>query len=215
MSVAAKQSEDHETGRQRLLTAAAAAFSEGGYAGTSIAAIARRASMSKSTVFHHFPSKEALYLAVISDAVEGFGQRLDHVLAASEDISVALKRFQQEHIRHMADHRQVARLILRELQDPALEHRRPLIIELLSTNFSRLVRHLEVARDQGRIRPSVHSQVIALVLFASNAFFFQHAGELASVPGLNLVENPEDFAEAVIDVLYNGLAPDDSNGVAA
>lgn len=215
MPAVAKRTEDAETGHQRLLNAAAAAFSEGGYAGTSIAEIARRAGMSKSTVFHHFPSKESLYLAVISDAVEDFGQRLDHVLGASPDIDTALRHFQREHLQHMGRNRQVARLIFRELQDPALEHRRPLIIELLSSNFSRLVRHLEAAREQGRIRESAHSQVIALVLFAANAFFFQHAGALASVPGLDLSEDPEGFAEAVIDILYNGLAPDDSNGAPA
>lgn len=215
MPEAARNSEETVTGRERLLDAAATCFASGGYPGTSIAAIAREASMSKSTVFHHFPSKEALYLAVIGDAVADFGQRLDDVLSASDDIATALKRFQQEHIRHMHRHRQVVRLILRELQDPALEHNRPLILELLSSNFTRLVRRLEAARDQGRVRQSAHCPVAALVLFATNAFLFQHAENLASLPGLHLAENTDDFAEAVIDVLYNGLAPEDSNGAAA
>ena len=52
-------------GRERLLAAAAEEFSRNGYAGTSIAAIATRAEVGKSTIFHHFESKEALYLAVI------------------------------------------------------------------------------------------------------------------------------------------------------
>ncbi len=212
MAVAAKQSEAMPSGRQRLLEAAAAGFAEGGYSGTSIATIARTAGMSKSTVFHHFPSKEALYLAVIGDAVADFGQRLDHALSASDDIATTLRIFQREHIRHMDRHRQVVRLILRELQDPALEHKRPLIIELLSTNFTRLVDRLEAARRDGRIRPTANCPVAALVLFATNAFFFQHAGELGALPGLEVSGRSDDFAEAVVDVLHNGLAPDDSTG---
>lgn len=211
MSVSATRREDFASGRQRLLEAAIAAFSEGGYAGSSIAAIARRAGVSKSTVFHHFPSKEALYLTVIGDAIEGFGQRLDDVLSASEDLSDALRRFQREHIRHMAHHRQVVRLIMRELQDPALEHKRPLVIELLSSNFTRLVRHLESARDAGRIRQTAHCQVTALVLFATNAFMFQHSGELAGMPGLQVAGHPDEFADAVIDLLYNGLLHEAAN----
>lgn len=210
-----RSSDDAASGRQRLLEAAAAGFAEGGYAGTSIAAIARGAGMSKSTVFHHFPSKEALYLAVIGEAVEDFGGKLDDALSTSEDVQAALVAFQREHLRHMARHRQVVRLIMRELQDPALEHKRPLVLQLLSSNFSRLVRHLESIRERGGIRRSAHCQVAALVLFAVDAFFFQHADELARLPGLQLAERPEEFAEVVIDLVYKGLAPDDAHGVAA
>ncbi|NBB92696.1 MAG: TetR family transcriptional regulator [Gammaproteobacteria bacterium] len=213
MPQSATTKEDTAGGRQRLLDAAAAVFSDGGYAGSSIAAIARRAGMSKSTVFHHFPSKEALYLAVIAGAVEDFGQRLDQFFSTSEHVAVALGRFQREHLRHMARHRQVVRLIMREIQDPALEYKRPLIVELLSSNFARVVHHLEAARETGRIRKSAHCHVAALVLFATNAFFFQHAGELSGLPGLELIADPDDFADAVIDVLYRGLAPDNEHGV--
>lgn len=215
MAVADRRREESPSGRQRLLGAAAAGFSSGGYAGTSIAEIARAAGMSKSTVFHHFPTKEALYLAVIGDAVGDFAQRMEDVLSASGDLVAVLKRFQSEHIRHMERHRQVVRLILRELQDPALEHKRPLIVELLSTHFTRLVRRLESARADGQVRQTVHCPVAALVLFATNAFYFQHAGELAELPGLQLARNPEDFAESVIDVLFYGMAPDDVEGAAA
>lgn len=212
MNQSVREIDPSGTGLQRLLEAAAVTFSERGYAASSIAVIARRAGLSKSTVFHHFPSKEALYLAVIRVAVEDFGQRLDHALSAAEDLPSALRRFQCEHIRHMACHRQVVRLIMRELQDPALEHKRPLVIELLSSNFTRLVGHLESARQAGRIRSTSHCQVTALILFATNAFLFQHAGELADIPGLELAANPEEFADAFIDLLYNGLGPEAAYG---
>jgi TetR/AcrR family transcriptional regulator len=215
MAVSAKRKEDSAGGRQRLLEAAAAAFSESGYAASSVAAIAARAGMSKSTVFHHFPSKEALYLAVIGEAVDDFGERLDRFFSASGDVASALRGFQEEHLRHMARHRQVVRLIMRELQDPALDHQRPLILELLSTNFTRLVRQLESAREHGDIRSTAHCQVAALVLFASNAFLFRHAGELAGLPGLGLVERPDEIAGAVIDLIYHGLEPAASNGASA
>ena len=43
MAVAARQSEETVSGRERLLEAAGASFAVGGYAGTSIAEIARAA----------------------------------------------------------------------------------------------------------------------------------------------------------------------------
>jgi len=200
------------SGRDRLLEAAAAEFAESGYAGTSIAGIAARAGVSKSTVFHHFASKEELYIAVIGDAVDDFGQRIDQALAQEPSGQSALKRFQLEHLKHLENHRQVARLILRELQDPALAGRKPLILELLSSNFTRLVRHLEQQQAAGRLRADINCPVTALIMFASNAFYFQHADDLARLPEHGFPGDGRVFAGAVIDILYNGLAPNAPDG---
>ncbi|HSH27560.1 MAG TPA: hypothetical protein VK972_07335 [Wenzhouxiangella sp.] len=149
---------------------------------------------------------------MIRNAIEGFGQHLDHALSQADDLPGALKRFQREHLRHMAAHRQVVRLILRELHDPALEHKRPLIRELLAINFSRLVRYLESAQAAGSIRSTADCRVSALMLFASNVFLFQHAGELVDMPGLQLAGNPDEFADSFTDILYNGLVSEAANG---
>lgn len=47
--------------RKRILDAAAEEFSERGYDGTTITAIARRAGLSKQLIHHHFGSKEGLF----------------------------------------------------------------------------------------------------------------------------------------------------------
>ncbi|QKK02276.1 MAG: TetR/AcrR family transcriptional regulator [Pseudomonadota bacterium] len=200
------------SGRDRLLEAAAAEFAESGYAGSSIAVIAARACVSKSTVFHHFASKEELYIAVIGNAVDDFGQRIDQALTEEPTGQSALKRFQLEHLKHLENHRQVARLILRELQDPALEGRKPLIMELLSRNFARLVRHLEQQQGGGRLRADIDCQVAALIMFAANAFYFQHADDLAQLPEQGFRGDGRAFSSAVIDILYNGLAPNAPDG---
>ena len=50
--------------RERILLAAVETFSRTGLAGTSVRDIARRARIRVSTLYHYFPSKEALYHAV-------------------------------------------------------------------------------------------------------------------------------------------------------
>lgn len=52
---------------QHLLEVAASLFVEHGYAGTSIDQIARKASASKQTLYRRYPSKEALFAAVITN----------------------------------------------------------------------------------------------------------------------------------------------------
>ena len=52
-------------GRGRILQAAAGLFAERGFHGVSISDVAEAAGLVKSAIYHHFPSKEALYIAVL------------------------------------------------------------------------------------------------------------------------------------------------------
>ncbi|TXG92473.1 TetR/AcrR family transcriptional regulator [Rhodococcus rhodnii] len=60
--------EYREQGLSRVLAAAASAFVERGYDGTSIREIASRAGLSVPGLYHHYPSKQAL-LVGLTDAV--------------------------------------------------------------------------------------------------------------------------------------------------
>lgn len=53
-----------ERKRQAIIDAAAAEFLREGYAATSVDAVARRAGVSKPTIYNHFGNKERLFLAV-------------------------------------------------------------------------------------------------------------------------------------------------------
>lgn len=58
--------------RQRILTAAAQAMREHGYARATTKAVARAAGLSEGSLYNYFPSKEALFLAVLGDQLPGF-----------------------------------------------------------------------------------------------------------------------------------------------
>jgi AcrR family transcriptional regulator len=51
--------------REQILTAAAEAFAASGFRGTSLADVAARVGVSQPGLLHHYPSKEALILAVL------------------------------------------------------------------------------------------------------------------------------------------------------
>lgn len=57
-------------GRARILAAAIVLFAERGFAAVSISDVAQAAGMVKSAIYHHFSSKEALYLAVLRETVQ-------------------------------------------------------------------------------------------------------------------------------------------------
>ncbi len=54
-------------GRIRILRSASALFAERGFRGVSISDVADEAGLAKSSIYHHFENKQALYLAVLSD----------------------------------------------------------------------------------------------------------------------------------------------------
>jgi AcrR family transcriptional regulator len=54
-------------GRSRILVSAGVLFAERGFRGVSISDVADAAGLAKSSIYHHFKDKQALYLAVLSD----------------------------------------------------------------------------------------------------------------------------------------------------
>ena len=79
--------------RRRVLAAAELLFSRGGYEATGMADVAERASVGVGTLYHHFPDKRALLLALIDD----WGDReLAHARGRHDQ---EVERFLSEHAR--------------------------------------------------------------------------------------------------------------------
>lgn len=63
---------DHGAHRQDLARRAASYFSDHGYAGTSMRNIAEYLGLSKSAIYHYFPTKEDLFLAATKQVMATF-----------------------------------------------------------------------------------------------------------------------------------------------
>lgn len=63
---------DHEAHIQDLAQRAAAFFSDHGYAGTSMRKVAEYLGVSKSALYHYFPTKEDLFLACTKQVMGSF-----------------------------------------------------------------------------------------------------------------------------------------------
>src|SRR5215813_12614448 len=75
--------------RERVVRAATSSFLAHGYR-SSVDDIARRAGVAKQTVYHHFPSKDALFKAVARDLASTVLVELE---AAPRDLRATLLRF--------------------------------------------------------------------------------------------------------------------------
>ena len=78
--------------RERLLDAALARFVREGYEATSVAEICDEAGLSKGAFYHHFASKQALFVELLDRWLTGIRLQMDAIDAETEQVPEALMR---------------------------------------------------------------------------------------------------------------------------
>jgi AcrR family transcriptional regulator len=84
--------------RDEILRLATQAFVTHGYAGTSMADLARAVGVQKASLYYHFPSKQALFVACVTEGYEGAVQRLEAIRATPDFNDAARIRAAMEEI---------------------------------------------------------------------------------------------------------------------
>ena len=79
--------------RSAIVSAAQAEFFAHGYGATTMSAIAARIGGSKTTLWTYFPSKQALFTAVVAALVARFGQSVEVPLEPDQQLDDALRDF--------------------------------------------------------------------------------------------------------------------------
>jgi AcrR family transcriptional regulator len=79
--------------RERVFAAAAAEFAARGYAGAKMDGIARRARLNKAMIYYHFPSKAALYRAILRDMFDAVRRRVGAVATSAAAPDDKIRRY--------------------------------------------------------------------------------------------------------------------------
>jgi AcrR family transcriptional regulator len=106
--------ERSRTRRQRLLDAALEAFAVRGYSETAVDDIARASHTSKGGLYFHFPSKQALFLALLDEASAALLRRVENAMATETDALARGEAALREVLHAFGSHRLLARLLLVE-----------------------------------------------------------------------------------------------------
>lgn len=171
--------------REKLLAAAAAVFAEGG-PDASLEAVARKAGVGIGTLYRHFSTREALFLAVYRREAEELATLSDD-LARLNDPVEALRRWLHAAVRMVATKRGMAAVL-----SPVLDADEPLFGEV-KARLHQAIRAL-VARgvEAGALRDDVSAADVMRALFG-----FCYA------PGPP--EGWQDAALRLLDVFVDGL----------
>ncbi|MEL6225517.1 MAG: TetR/AcrR family transcriptional regulator [Pseudomonadota bacterium] len=87
MSISDKTHETSRTSERRadVIRAATKLFLQKGFAGTSMTMLGKAADIQKATLYHHFSSKEALFVACVTEGFDAGAEDLKHI---RDDVSL-------------------------------------------------------------------------------------------------------------------------------
>ena len=137
--------------RENILDAAIAVFAQSGYREAATAAIARELGVSEPTIFRHFPTKRALYLAAIDRNAEITMARWQEIAARHQSAIGALFEMGQWYFAELERDSQHLRLRFRsysEASDPEIGAR---VREHFRAAFEFVLGLYESARAAGEI----------------------------------------------------------------
>jgi len=201
------ETQDSTDGAQRIADVAARLFARDGFKGVSMATLAREAGVSKAAIFHHYPSKEALYYSVLKAACEETTRFLRGLDEGEERSDEALARFAQHQIQNLFQHADVNQLVLRELLDAESERVRTMAEEVHGENFHRLVGLIRSGQEAGMFDEAYDPAVVAVTLIGAQVFFFLAREGLGHMPAVGFADDAEAFSGSLVQLLLNGLRP--------
>lgn len=191
--------------RQQIIGAATEVFSRHGFQGTTMRQLARRAGISEAMIYHHFPSKEALYDAILEKKIEDSKHLFFPVDAvhAKQDRTV-LKTI----VGNFLHHQSVDNSFMRMLLFSGLEGHelgRKFVYGPMQEFFDFLGGYLENRMTEGALKP-FGGQVGARLLIGM-VFYFTLLREVLHDPKSQAV-NLDDLTQTIVDLFYSGIKSD-------
>lgn len=113
--------------RERILAAGLRLFANETYQAVTMDRVAEAAGVAKGTLYLYFPSKEALYLGILSDGLETVSKRYQATNDSRQDVAARLRRAIEVAIQFYDERRDLLRLIATE--EPRLAEARNRLIQ--------------------------------------------------------------------------------------
>lgn len=114
--MARTQAADYDDRRQAILTQAAELFADRGFHGTSVVELASACGVSKSLLYHYFPSKEDVLFAVMASHIDMLEEDVGEILALKQAARLRLEALLHRFLVHYAGASARQKVLLNELR---------------------------------------------------------------------------------------------------
>lgn len=154
--------------RQAELVATALQLAAGRSPSTiTTADLAQAVGITQGAVFRHFPSKEAIWLAVIEQVQGELIERLHQAAAAQADPLSALRAVFLAHVAFVVEQPGVPRVIFQELQHPQDTPLKAQVRALMLAYRQLLVQWLRRAQTEGQLSAQADVQAAAVLFIGA------------------------------------------------
>lgn len=131
------------------------------------AAIAKRMNLTQGALFRHFPSKDAIWQAVMEWVAERLLQRVDRAMQEADSPLQALEAVFMTHIEFVAAHPGVPRLLFGELQRAEDTPAKRMARTLMSAYRKRLSGLIDAAKLRGEVAQEIDTAAASLSFIGS------------------------------------------------
>jgi len=184
--------------REQLKSAAARLFREQGFHGTSVAEIAAAAWITKSSLYHHFDSKQALLAEILTDTASRVTPVLEAIAAADLPATERLRAAARSHVVELIHDQDKVACFVEEGRFLESEYRDSFVAarDRYEQSFRRI---LQDGVRTGEFRPVSVSLASLAVLGMCNSVvhWYQPTGRL----GVDTVA--EEFADLVVKAMLS------------
>ncbi|HBU94793.1 HTH-type transcriptional regulator RutR [Leclercia adecarboxylata] len=189
-----KRSQAVSAKKQAIISAALETFSQFGIHGTRLEQVAELAGVSKTNLLYYFPSKEALYVAVLQQILDIW---LAPLKAFREELTplVAIQQYIRLKLEVSRDYPQASRLFCLEMLQGA-----PLLKTVLSGDMKSLVDEKSAIIagwvDTGKLAP-VDPHHLIFMIWAATQHYADFSAQVEAVTGKSLKD--DDFFHSTVD----------------
>ncbi|HJU70799.1 MAG TPA: TetR/AcrR family transcriptional regulator [Paucimonas sp.] len=131
------------------------------------AAIARHMNLTQGALFRHFPSKEAIWQAVMEWVAERLLARLDRAAQGIESPLAAMQAMFMSHVEFVIERPGVPRMIFGELQRADATPAKRMVQTLIQGYAERVRARIEQGKSAGEIAPEVNTQAAATLFIGT------------------------------------------------
>lgn len=199
---AQRRQERHEA----ILDAATQLFAERGFANTDTDTLAECLGVGKGTIYRYFPSKRALFLAVVDRVMRLMRQRIDASLEGVTEPLAQIETAVRSFFRFFGDHPEYVELLMQE-RAQFRDRKKPTFLEHREKNVGRWQALYAQLIAEGCIRPLAVERITNVMsrLLYGTIFLNYFAGNAS---------DPDEQADDLLDVVFHGIL-NDSAGAAA
>jgi TetR/AcrR family transcriptional regulator len=198
-------------GARAILQAATELFAQESFASVAVGAIAERAGVSKSNVFHHFASKEELFLAVMREAGASHAEFAEQLLAEPGACLPKLHRLIDFEIADFFANPHKTQLVLRALSNQSAGNGHQLAAGIFHRNFRAVVALLADGQRRGELRGDFDPETAAMILGGANEMILRMHGFIQATGAPQESTTLHAYVDSVFDILLHGVVDSASN----